>query len=1532
MSEDGRSDATEAAAPPEEASLVTGAREGRPPRRGRMRRRARRLARSLAAAVVLVFALVLGLVVLLTQTERGQRLVIEELLERVRGSLAGELALESVRSRSLLTGVTFVGVRLDAAGGRRALEADSVVVRYSLLSLILGSLRVRSTVLHGMELEISRYPGEEGVNLQRVLAPGDPADTLRAGGGLLQLGRIAVRDGTIHVLTPATDPEDPLLVPGPGGEPLHRLAFEDVDLDLEETTVRPGGAVSLDARLASLSARVFLREQPLVLHEAAGELTFGARGLAIEQAAFRLPGSLLEGQLAFGPERPGDPWTLSAELLAEDWGDLADLAWIDPRVPEGRMRGAVRLTAGDDLEVALDRAQVELAESRLTATGRVRFGERAMLRGLRVSASPLALADLGPWLERELPVAGTLTGETTLSGTLERLEASGELTLAPEAADALPTRAVFAGTLRTGPNPGATALSLELDPLDYRLLESLWPGAAALGRGSARLEIDGLADEGISVAGELRHEPAEGTESVVTGEGVLRRLPGGAWSVDLRTGLAPLELAVASRVWPDLGLAGSVEGPLLVSGRLDDLRVRGELRAEGGSVTLEASLDPTDLASGYRLDVEAQGLPLSELTARVPAPSSLTGRVALAGAGLTPASLSGTAEVELRESRIGRLRVDSLVASVGAAGGLLTIDTLVADGSGVRLAGAGSLGITEGASGEASFDFGVESLVELRPVVMGDSILTRDGLNPLEADLLRARGIDPDTLPEEADVRMAGALRGTADVRGRFGDLGLDLRFEAREAAYGRNAVDSARVVLSASGLPATLGDWDMDVEASGVTWGTREFESVRVDGAMSERRGEGTLQVQRRPGEGYFLTGAFALDSVGGEAELSEASAQLGDLSWALTRPTRIVWSEGSLSVDGLELEQMGPDPMHVTASGTLTRGGDSDFRLRMEGFHVEQALRIAQLEDVGLSGRIDLDLTVVGPAERPVIDARFEVEDPAYGALRLTRLSGSLAYENRSSVFRLDAWDGERSVLTATGTLPLDLALTDVEDRSLSAPMDVQITADSLDASAALAYLESLRDVSGTVSADVHIGGTSRAPEPEGTVTIRDAAWTIEALGVRHSGVQGDIVVRPDLTVGFTLETRENGRSSVVGVMRLEPLTNPTLDLAVTFERFQAVDRRDIEGTISGEFRIRGTYELPVAEGTLQVDEGNLFVDEFARAGDIVDLTDPSLFADGFAVDTTVFVSQPLIAGLRNPFLDNLRVDIDLSVPRNLWLRSSEMDVEMGGELLVRYDRREGDLVLVGDLQALRGSYSPRVLGRTFEVEEGTVSFMGQPGINPTLDITARTRVRRRGGDPLEVIATVQGTLVQPLVTLSTEEAGLAQSDLISYLLFGRASGEPATGGGGADALGSDLTTGGLTLVAGAAFSQVGAAIAEGFGLGLDYLAVSQGDVYGDGNLASNLLASTQLEVGRYFGDDVFVVLVFSKPDEQAGTGDRGVGVNFLRGARVELALTDASYLELFIEDRFLRSGGGGFGTSGLDGEQIVGIAVFREWGYGS
>jgi autotransporter translocation and assembly factor TamB len=251
------------------------------------------------------------------------------------------------------------------------------------------------------------------------------------------------------------------------------------------------------------------------------------------------------------------------------------------------------------------------------------------------------------------------------------------------------------------------------------------------------------------------------------------------------------------------------------------------------------------------------------------------------------------------------------------------------------------------------------------------------------------------------------------------------------------------------------------------------------------------------------------------------------------------------------------------------------------------------------------------------------------------------------------------------------------------------------------------------------------------------------------------------------------------------------------------------------------------------------------------------------------------------------------------------------------VAYDRGERDLVMVGDLEALRGSYS--VLGRPFEVEVGTVGFIGVPGINPTLDIEAVSRIRRVDGDPLDVTANVSGTLIQPRVTLSAQEQGLVESDLVSYLIFGRPTHELATGQQAA--LGGAVAGAAASVFAGTVATAFSAAMAQG--IGVDYLSISQaGDFTGFENLQGSF-AGTQVEIGQYLSQDVFVVVVLRPIQDQT------TGASTFAGARVEWSLSDNLTAEGFVEDRFLRNQSMGVKELALS-SRVLGVFVFREWGY--
>ena len=1497
------------------------------------RKRKRRWGRGILVALFFVGIVVGVSGAALVKSRPGQRLVLDAALGQVRGLLAGPLTVEAIHSSSLLGGATLVGVTLEAEGGRRFLDADSVRVRYSLLSLFGPVPRIRSVTLYGPAVEISRYPDEEVMNVARLMAPRSPqpGDTL-AGRGL-SLGAVRVVGGLLEVLTPLEGEPPPRTptVPSPNGQgTLRRLALDSLELELGEVRIGGDGGDALTALLHDFSTTIHLLDEPLRLAHAEGTITFGEEGLRLEEGTFLFPGSAFDGTLAMGPGE-GEGWGFRIALDTQGPAALSDLAWLDARLPEGVFRGGVDVSVAEALDVELRDVRVELEASRLTLDGGVRVVDgRPTLRELEVQASPLVLARLEPWLQGDMPLDGWLSGNLRLSGRPASLSATGRVTLVPSGYGGAPTTADLRGVFHFGADPGFTNLRATVDPLNLALVRVFQPQLDLQGPASARVEVSGRVDEGLRFVADLGHGEDGADASRVLIRGSARRGGGAAgsgpaaWVMDVQGDLSPLAMDLLHQVAPGLASVGGVHGSVRAVGPLTALRLSGDLQVAEGRVSVTGEVDAARPGQGYRLDATVEDVRISRVTSALPDPSRWTGHLKVEGRGLTLDSLDAAGTVLAVRSRLGGLHVDSLTGSVAVRGGVLTVDTVSGIVGGLTLEGAGAVGLVEGAHGDARLSFRTDDLVGLRPLLMGDSVMAKDTLSVLERQLLRLQGVDADTLPLLADVMMSGALEGVVDLTGTLSELGVSGTVRIRNGALGEERVGDATIQVTALDVTGAERRVDLEVDARDVVAFDRSITELVADVSLEGRAGAGSVSALQTSGDRYQVMGDFALDSAGGGGvvRLEEASVDVDSLAWHLLHPAEVRWDSASVFLDNLEVTREGEDPMLVRANGILAWNGESDLRVEADGLHVDRVARILQREDLAIGGHVQLTAQITGPAADPLIQGDFHVEEPRYGEMALGVLVGEWRYEDQEARISMGALDQGRRVFRAGGSIPVDLALRPQGRRVLPRPMDVRVEADSLDASLMLSPLSFLEDVEGVVSGDFTIRGTLDAPEPSGVLRLSDGTWTMEALGVRHSGVSGSLTLNPDRTVDVVVDGRAGGTSQVRGQVILDPVTDPRLRLTVSFNGFEAVNRRDLAGLMSGEVRLLGSYTAPRVEGDLSVDRGTLFLEEFARSTEIVDLTDPRIFRE--VVDTTALSTRPLLAGIRNPFMENLRVDVNLSVPRDTWLRSEEMNVEIGGSLFMRYDRLNRDVVMVGELEALRGSYS--VLGRRFDVEGGTVGFMGTPGINPTLDIQAVTRIRRRE-DALEVNASVQGTLTQPRVTLSSEEQGVAESDLVSYLIFGRPSYELATGeeawlGGAAGSFVGAAQGAGLTYLTGTLATRLGAALNQQ--IGLDYLSITQEGDYG---LASGTLSDfsgTQVEVGQYLGEDVFVVFIFRPLSRQ------NPNQGFFGGARVEGTLTDELNIQGFWEDRFLRSRVGGFGDLGVQASQVVGVFIFREWGY--
>jgi translocation and assembly module TamB len=1039
------------------------------------------------------------------------------------------------------------------------------------------------------------------------------------------------------------------------------------------------------------------------------------------------------------------------------------------------------------------------------------------------------------------------------------------------------------------------------------------------------MEANGSLPGGITLNADMTHVPAGLAPSRVTVRGTVMGSKENLF-LNLRGELAPLSFSSMKRFFPDLPLTGDISGPVAVRGYLDSLDVEAELLTSAGPLGLEAWFDALRPADGYAVDSEFQEFLLSSLVPALPEPTRVTGRVALSGQGLKPDAVAGSAEIYLRRGEVGYVRVDTVAVSARIENGLLLVDDFLAETNVGDLGARGTFGIASDAEdGDLIVEMESPSLEGLRPFFMGEVPLIREDLTSFDRDLLAAEGVNPDTIPSAEDVAMGGSLRGRVGLRGGIRDFSGEGSVEADSLVYRTDYLRAGTVTFSARGLPGETYRIEGLLGADSIKIGGFEFQGGEVEMEMGRRDGRFRVRATRGIREEYAARGTFVVDSLGGQVNLDELNIEFDTIRWNLGGPSSFEWNPDGVRVRDFRLIRPGRGNMRIRADGLVPFRGDGAFALGIEGLELDRLASLIQMEEP-LDGVANLDLHIQGTADEPSIQGTFSGDSLRYDVFSLDALDAEFAYEDHRLSGEVWASQGGRQVLAAEGSIPADMRVHATGSRFPDGAVDLDVAVDSFPAALALVVVEGLEDVQGSVSGRVKLGGSRDELAPSGDLRLRDGSALIPALGVRFQDIQTGFDLHPDGSVEVDGTFRSEGSGRVTGTVTLHPLVDPALDLTVNASNLLATARRDLRASLSGEVQVLQTYRKPRIEGSLTVERGVLMVEELARSADVVDLSDPS-FMNVVEEEATL---RPVVEANQNPFLQNLMLAVDVSLARDSWLRGQDLNVEMDGELQVFWDRIERNLAMVGELEAVRGYYT--VLGRQFQVQGGTVSFLGTPGVNPSLDIQALHRIRTVEEDEnLEIIANVGGTLMTPRVSLtSNARYGIAESDLVSYLIFGRPSYALASGQnrwirGATGSLLGAAGGAGLNFTLGTVGSQLGSVVARDFGL--DYLTISQGEYVDPLGVPDwyGTLATTQVEIGQYLTDNVFAVLMW-RPLSHVGSTDR----QQFAGLRLEWQLANFWTLEGFIEDRFMRSPLFTAGVGGANSDKIKGFSFWREWGY--
>jgi translocation and assembly module TamB len=342
------------------------------------------------------------------------------------------------------------------------------------------------------------------------------------------------------------------------------------------------------------------------------------------------------------------------------------------------------------------------------------------------------------------------------------------------------------------------------------------------------------------------------------------------------------------------------------------------------------------------------------------------------------------------------------------------------------------------------------------------------------------------------------------------------------------------------------------------------------------------------------------------------------------------------------------------------------------------------------------------------------------------------------------------------------------------------------------------SLQRASGTLRANLDIGGSWKRPTIGGAVAVNNGDVSLQNLGIRARGIDGRIDFngpRDSLTINLRAWSGSGvaDRLSLTGYISYANRQEPRFDLKLYARNFHALDRRSLASldvsTGADSLRLSGAFRAATLAGTITVGRGTIYLPErdLARK-QIVDLTGADLFA---LLDTTDSRNRRIVPDAPSELVANLRLGgVRINIGDEVWLRSREANVKLGGSLSVtsaaedartaasrrgRTDAPIYRLALEGQLNAERGSYTldlaPAPVQREFQVQRGTMTFFGTADNNPYVDITATHNVKRASQSDLSIVVRLVGPLTPyPTIDLTSSEPYLSKSDLVSYLITGQ------------------------------------------------------------------------------------------------------------------------------------------------------------------
>ena len=1311
--------------------------------------------------VAFICTLVVGaasMAVIVTQTTWFKEWLRGFIVRQAQGYMNGRLSI------GRLDGNLFFGIELEdidvTMNGKKVVEVKDVGLDYNAFTFIRGDVVLDDIRLNQPTIRLEKTA--EGWNITQLMKVRTPDPDEPKTRRPIEIGEIGVTDGTLEFdgqpvgTTGVNVPEriDKLnaSVGVSSDEEALNVEISHVSLrahepslainDLSGQIVRTENQIRFEnvaLRTAESSLRLTGTVHNIEGGTAAVDMQASSDKLDVEEFSRVVPalrGYLLQPAFELTAKGPADRLAVDLNAREKNIGNIIADVTVDALEPTRRVAGTVKMQHFNVGPVA----KSQTLKSDITGQARVDIalpsGRMPMSGTYSINASH---AQVAGYEVRDLTAKGRIDGRTI------RVDAK---------AAAYGGRTTVAGTVKTG-----TPLELNLQGRAANLdLRNLPPQLNAPGVPSD-LDLDyRLTGRGRAFSGDVRFNSSTlAGATIAPGTTAAFSIGNGAPTYSSKGTVSNLDIQQVGRGFGITALGADryqsrVNATYTVSG------------SGGGSrpLNLDASGTLTDSelfgASVPRMDVGARlagadmqvralgqlaGLNPAVITGNEKAKGDISGAVDVNATlrnyreGVTVDSIDANGRVNLGQSTIAGLSIETAVVDGTYANREGQINQLTVKGPDINLQGQGALALNDTGASNMQVHFETAALERVGELVG----------QPLKGAAL----VDAKLTGNARELQVAGTLNGSNIGHGNNEALNLNTTFTVAipdlTPAQAAITADSHATFLEIG--PQQITELTAKTKYNGKQL---EFNATAKEG-VRELGAAGSLVFHTDHQELHL--GNLALRTEGivwQSAPGSEAAIQYGKDRIEVEN-LRLVNGDQRIEADG------------VVGSPT------QPLQVRVENVDVAQ-LDALLLTNQGMAGRLSASATVTGRTDDLQANGKFGLVQGAFKKFKFESLGGTVEYGGKGMNVDVRLQQNPQAWLTAKGYVPKALFQPSGDHEgghvapAAGEAINLQVASSEIDLGVIQGFTSYVTEVTGALQANINVTGSAHDPHMNGAVDIRNGALTIPDLGTAYTGITTRIDLKPDAVSISQMRIVDEHQNvlTVGGTLGVHERAVGAVDVTIKSEDFEVIDNKLADLKLDMDVRVTGETRTPRVEGLVEVETGTIDVQQ------ILERTT----ADPYATEATAIETPEVAEEPKTPSVFNaMDLNISLSIPSNLVIKGSDlrpanapisigdMNVTVGGLVQARKPRGTNDLRILGEVNTVRGNYDFQ--GRRFELmRDGRIRFAGTDELNPLLDLRARRVIQA-----VETFVRVRGTMREPELSFSSNPP-LDEADILSLIVF--------------------------------------------------------------------------------------------------------------------------------------------------------------------